>query len=144
MSLINFFCEDVDFELTHKETIQSWITHTITNENYSISELNYIFCSDEYLHKINIDYLDHDYYTDIITFDNSDEEGTVEGDIFVSIERVRDNAQDQGIPFELELRRVIIHGVLHLVGYNDKTTSEQQAMREKENAYLSLPQFQIL
>ena len=143
MSSINFFCEDVAFELTHSETIQAWITHTINNENHSISELNYIFCSDEYLHKINIDYLDHDYYTDIITFDNSDEEQIVEGDIFISIERVEDNAQDQGIAFELELRRVLIHGVLHLLGYKDKSQSEQQQMREKENAYLSLPQFQI-
>lgn len=144
MSAINFFCEDVAFELTHSERIHDWVSYTIANEGYSLTELNYIFCSDEYLHKINIDYLDHDYYTDIITFDNSDESQTVEGDVFISIDRVRDNAQDQGIPFEHELRRVIIHGVLHLVGYNDKTTSEQEAMREKENAYLSLPQFQIL
>lgn len=142
MAAINFFYEDTAFELSHKEIISDWISHTITSENHELSEINYIFCSDEYLHQINVDYLQHDYYTDIITFDNSEEEGIVESDIFVSIERVEDNAQDQGIPFEQELRRVIIHGVLHLVGFNDKTEAEQKLMREKENAYLSLPQFQ--
>lgn len=143
MNQINFFYEDTAFELTHKEIISSWIAHTITVEKCELSEINYIFCSDEYLHQINVDYLQHDYYTDIITFDNSEEEGIIESDIFVSIERVQDNAQDQGIPFEQELRRVIIHGVLHLVGYNDKTDTEQAEMTEKENAYLSLPQFKI-
>lgn len=143
MDQINFFGEDTDFELTHKEIISSWIAHTITAENHQLSELNYIFCSDEYLLQINVDYLQHDYYTDVITFDNSEEEGVVEGDIFISIDRIADYAQDQGIPFETELRRVIIHGVLHLVGYNDKTDAQQEEMTEKENAYLSLPQFQI-
>ncbi|WP_420580470.1 rRNA maturation RNase YbeY [Reichenbachiella sp.] len=142
MAEINFFYEDTAFELSHKEIISSWIAHTISSEHHELSEINYIFCSDEYLHQINVDYLQHDYYTDIITFDNSEEEGIVESDIFISIERVQDNAQDQGIPFEKELRRVIIHGVLHLVGFNDKTDAEQSLMREKENAYLSLPQFQ--
>jgi len=142
MDQINFFYEDTAFELPHKEIIASWVAHTITSENFELSEINYIFCSDEYLHQINVDYLQHDYYTDIITFDNSEKEGVVESDIFVSIERVQDNAEDQGIPFETELRRVIIHGVLHLVGYKDKTDVEQTEMREKENAYLSLPQFQ--
>ena len=143
MNTINFFYEDTAFELAHKEVITSWIIHTITEENHQLSEINYIFCSDEYLHQINVDYLQHDYYTDIITFDNSEDERTVESDIFVSVERVQDNARDQGIPFEQELRRVVIHGVLHLVGYNDKTDEQQMQMREKENAYLSLPQFQI-
>lgn len=143
MDQINFFYEDTAFELSHKEIITSWIAHTISAEKHELSEINYIFCSDEYLHQINVDYLQHDYYTDIITFDNSEEEGIVESDIFVSVERVQDNAQDQGIPFETELRRVIIHGVLHLVGYNDKSDAEQEVMTEKENAYLSLPQFQI-
>lgn len=143
MNDINFFNEDVNFELVQKETIASWVAYTITVENYELIELNYVFCSDEYLHQVNVKYLQHDYYTDIITFDNSEEEGTVEGDIFISIERVQDNAQDQGIPFEHELRRVIIHGVLHLTGYNDKTSEEEKEMREKENAYLSLPKFQL-
>ncbi|UXX80429.1 rRNA maturation RNase YbeY [Reichenbachiella carrageenanivorans] len=143
MNQINFFSEDTDFELSHKEIISSWIIHTITTENHELSELNYIFCSDEYLLQINVDYLQHDYYTDVITFDNSEEESVIEGDIFISIDRISDYAQDQGIAFETELRRVIIHGVLHLVGYNDKTDDEQEEMTEKENAYLSLPQFQI-
>lgn len=143
MNTVNFFYEDTAFELAHKEVITSWIIHTIAEEKHQLSEINYIFCSDEYLHQINVDYLQHDYYTDIITFDNSEDERTVESDIFVSVERVQDNARDQGIPFEQELRRVVIHGVLHLVGYNDKTDEQQMQMREKENAYLSLPQFQI-
>ncbi|MEO9803665.1 MAG: rRNA maturation RNase YbeY [Reichenbachiella sp.] len=138
MDQINFFYEDTSFELTQKESISSWIMQTIATEGHKFQELNYIFCSDEYLHQINVEYLQHDYYTDIITFDNSEQAKTIEGDIFVSVERVQDNAQDQGIPFELELRRVIIHGLLHLVGYNDKTDEQQREMREKENAYLSL------
>lgn len=142
MDALNFFYEDTAFELTHKEIISSWIIHTIASEEHELSEINYIFCSDEYLHQINVDYLQHDYYTDIITFDNSEDDGIIESDIFISVERVQDNAQDQGIAFEQELRRVIIHGVLHLVGYNDKSEAEQTLMREKENAYLSLPQFQ--
>lgn len=141
MDQINFFNEDIECDLPNQEIICAWIAHTISSENYKLSEINYIFCSDEYLRQVNIDYLEHDYYTDIITFDNSEEEGIVESDIFVSIDRIRDNAQDQGVPFEHELRRVLIHGVLHLVGYNDKTEAEQEEMREKENAYLSLPQF---
>ncbi|MEO9965838.1 MAG: rRNA maturation RNase YbeY [Reichenbachiella sp.] len=143
MSTINFFCEDVSFELPSSNTITNWLKYAITTEGYDLIELNYIFCSDEYLHKVNIEYLEHDYYTDIITFDNSEESQRVEGDIFISIDRVRDNAVDHGIPFLQELQRVIIHGVLHLVGYNDKTDTQQKQMTEKENAYLSLPKFQL-
>lgn len=143
MSPINFFYEETTFELFKQSIFSSWIGHVIQSEGYELTELNYIFCSDEYLHQVNVDYLQHDYYTDIITFDNSDDPKTIEGDLFVSVERVSDNAESQGIPFEQELRRVVIHGVLHLLGYNDKTDTEQQEMREKENAYLSLPEFQI-
>ncbi|MBU2914658.1 MULTISPECIES: rRNA maturation RNase YbeY [Reichenbachiella] len=142
MSEIQFFYENIDFELANVQNIEQWITHTITAEGYSLEGINYIFCSDEYLLQVNIDYLNHDYYTDIITFDNSEEEGKIEADIFVSIDRCRDNAQMQDIPFVDELRRVIIHGILHLVGYKDKSDEDKSLMRQKENAYLSLPQFQ--
>jgi rRNA maturation RNase YbeY len=143
MDKINFFYEDTSFEVRNKEGLVLWILEVITSEDYLVSQINYVFCSDEYLLQINIDYLKHDYYTDIITFDNSEEEGTIESDIFISIDRIEDNAQDQGISFEQELHRVIIHGVLHLVGYNDKTPDEKNTMREKENAYLSLPSIQF-
>lgn len=143
MENIQFFYEDTDFVLHQADKITSWIAHTIQEEGYQLESISYIFCSDEYLHKVNVEYLDHDYYTDIITFDNSDQvEDIVEADIFISIDRVEDNAQEQETQFLHELRRVIIHGVLHLVGYNDKGEDEKQLMREKENAYLSLPQFQ--
>ncbi|MCV9388329.1 rRNA maturation RNase YbeY [Reichenbachiella ulvae] len=142
MDNIQFFYEDTSFELKDHERISQWITHTVEQEGFNIESINYIFCSDEYLHQVNVDYLNHDYYTDIITFDNSENEEHIESDIFISIDRVEDNAEQQGISFSEELRRVIIHGILHLVGYNDKTEEEKSLMREKENAYLSLPQFQ--
>ncbi len=141
MSSINFFYEDTSFTLEQPEAISEWITNSIETENGTLSEINYIFCSDEFLHKINVEYLNHDYYTDIITFDNSDEEGTIEGDLYISVERVEDNASKIPTTFLQELHRVMIHGVLHLLGYNDKTATEKEVMREKENAYLSLSKF---
>jgi len=143
MSEITFFSEEIDFQFNSSNTIKEWIEHTVEQENQTIETINYIFCSDEYLHKINVEYLSHDYYTDIITFDNSEEEGLIEGDIFISVERVEENARHNSVLFIEELKRVIIHGVLHLIGYNDKTDSEQEVMTQKENAYLSLPQFSI-
>jgi rRNA maturation RNase YbeY len=102
-----------------------------------VNQLNYIFCSDEYLLTINQQYLNHDFYTDIITFDNSEEEGIVEGDIFVSLDRIRENANELNKPFEEELFRVLAHGVLHLVGYDDINDEQELEMREKEDLYLS-------
>lgn len=141
MADIFFFTEEIDFELPNQQTHSSWIDQAIQQEAYHLEGLNYIFCSDDYLLGVNQEYLNHDYYTDIITFDNSQEETTVEGDLFISIDRVRDNASQMGKDFNEELRRVMIHGVLHLMGYKDKTEAEERTMREKENAYLSLPQF---
>lgn len=141
MNEITFFSEEIDFQISNSELIQQWIEYTVEQEGQEIEAINYIFCSDEYLHKINVEYLSHDYYTDIITFDNSEGEELIEGDIFISIERVEENASLNSVTFLEELRRVIIHGVLHLIGYNDKTDSEQEVMTQKENAYLSLPQF---
>lgn len=140
-SNINFFTEDVEFKLKHKTILKKWISEVVKSEDQLIDDLNYIFCSDEYLLEINRQYLDHDYYTDIITFDNREEEQEpISSDIFVSIDRVKDNSTTLGVSFEQELYRVLIHGVLHLLGQADKTEQQQAEMRKREEASLSLLQ----
>lgn len=137
-SAIRFFSEDVEFRLkSFKKTIL-WLRESIELEGKIPGEISFIFCSDEYLLKMNIDYLNHKTYTDIITFDTSEERNLICGDIFISIERVRENALKFNKEFDNELHRVIIHGVLHLIGYSDKTTNKKNIMRRKEDAYLSL------
>jgi probable rRNA maturation factor len=138
---IEFFSEDTDFSLKNPEQISNWIADIIEQHDQELSGLTYIFCSDDYLHQINLEYLDHDTLTDIITFDNADEEGIIEGDIFISIDRVRDNAATIGTSFDDELHRVIIHGVLHLLGFKDKTPEQETAMRKLEDSSLSLRKF---
>ncbi|BDD07571.1 endoribonuclease YbeY [Fulvitalea axinellae] len=135
--MINIFTEDIEFELSEAGKTTEWIEGVIERHGFELAELNYIFCSDEYLHKINVEYLDHDTYTDIITFDNSEEEGVIESDVFVSVERIRENASKFGKTFENELRRVIIHGVLHLLGFKDKSPEEAENMRKKEDEALA-------
>ena len=137
MPVINFFEEDIKFNLSQKRKIRNWIKKVAEKEGVSVAEINYVFCSDPYLKQVNVEFLQHDYFTDIITFDNS-EEGTLEGDIFISIDRIRENSSDYSSNFDQELRRVIIHGVLHLIGYRDKTADEENQMRQKEDEYLSL------
>lgn len=134
--MIRFFTEDVDFELPHKQKVRKWLKALAEAENCTVGELNYIFCSDEYLLEVNRQYLDHDYYTDIITFDNSSSEDRTDGDVFVSVDRIHDNAQSLGVAFEVELRRVLAHGLLHLSGYGDKSAHEERIMRSKEDYYL--------
>lgn len=134
--MINFHVEDIDFKLQQKLRIKSWLKSIIEAEGFKTGDINYIFCSDNYLLKINIEYLAHDYLTDIITFDNSEVEELIEGDIFVSIDRVKDNAQGFEVSFEYELKRVLAHGILHLCGYLDKTDEDEKLMRSKENHYL--------
>ncbi len=129
---ITFHIEQLDFELTQASRIQDWISTVIKQRDCRLIQLNYIFCSDEYLHEINLEYLQHDTYTDIITFPYQNPP-IVEGDIFISIDRVRENAQQFGVTFEQELLRVIIHGVLHLCGQGDKSAEEQQQMRKLED-----------
>lgn len=136
--MINFHSESIDFKVTNPIKTKRWLKSVIEAEGFELSEINYIFCDDEYLHKINVEYLDHDTLTDIITFDNSEEETLIEGDIFVSIERITDNAQDFKTSFEHEFRRVIVHGILHLCGYYDKTDEDEKQMRTKEDHYISL------
>ena len=134
---INFFTEEIDFKLKNKKLLRTWIEETITAENHILREINYIFCSDAYLLKINQDYLQHDTYTDIITFNNSEKEKEIVSDIFISIERVSENASTYNISVLQELNRVMIHGALHLSGYKDKSAKDKKLMTEKENFYLA-------
>ncbi len=140
MSSINFFSEDINFTLPRKKSIKNWIQNVVKAEDFFLSDLNIVFSSDAYLLSINQQYLSHDYYTDIITFDNSDASGIVEGDIFISIDRVKDNALIHNKPFLIELHRVLIHGILHLMGYDDHSPHDILIMRQKEDCYLSLLQ----
>src|ERR1700712_622097 len=126
MPSISFFEEDISFKLKSKAQVRQWITAAIQNEGFKLKELTYIFCSDNYLLQINRQYLDHDTYTDIITFDNSEGNNIVTGDIFISIDRIRENAAKFNVPEATELHRVVIHGVLHLLGYKDKSAPDKQ------------------
>ncbi len=135
---INFFTEDIKFELSQKLKRKKWLKRLAETEGFQIQELNYIFCSDEYLYQVNMEYLNHDDYTDIITFDNSEQEKLIEGDIFISIDRVRENAEKHQQTEERELSRVISHGIFHLVGYKDKSDSEAKQMRSKEEFAIDL------
>jgi probable rRNA maturation factor len=126
------FNYETDFQLDDESVYNDWISSVITSENKLEGEINYIFCDDEYLHAINVQYLDHDTLTDIISFDYS-ERNLLQGDIFISIERVKDNASIFNTSFEDELRRVIIHGILHYCGYKDKSEQDERVMRSKED-----------
>ena len=136
-SKIHFFSEGIHYKLSHPRKITTWIKGCITNETKVAGAINFIFCNDSYLHKINLEYLNHDTLTDIITFDNSDG-SIIEGDIYISVDRVRENSMKYNVDFEDELQRVMIHGILHLIGYSDKTSALKKQMRKKEDAYLSL------
>ena len=131
------FHSECDFTLSKQDARSRWIINSIINESKIVGQLCFIFCTDEYLLEKNIQFLKHDTYTDIITFDYC-EGDIISGDIFVSVERVTENADKFGVNFENELDRVIIHGVLHLAGYKDKSKEEANTMREKEDFYLSL------
>lgn len=131
------FNYETDFELDNSEEIKSWISKVILEENCSEGDINYIFCSDEYLHKINVEFLNHDTLTDIISFDYSVGK-ELHGDIYISIDRVTENSSHYGTKFIDELDRVIIHGILHYCGYKDKTNEEEKLMRTKEDYYLSI------
>ncbi len=143
MQSINYFFEDIpEIPSLLNEQVSNWIAGVIQAHNIQIEEINYIYCSDKYLLEVNQQYLNHDYYTDIITFDNREQlENPMEADIFISIDRVRENAVDMKSTFTDELHRVMIHGVLHLLGQEDKTTSEKAEMRKREEASLSLRKF---
>jgi probable rRNA maturation factor len=134
--MITFFFENIS-SIDIQEKTKSWLEFLIVNEDKKPSTINYIFCDDDYLLKVNQDYLQHDYYTDIITFDYVKGK-TISGDIFVSLQRISENATQHNTSFENELNRVLAHGVLHLCGYKDKSENDEKLMREKENFYLNL------
>jgi len=131
-----YYNYETDFKLDNEKEITLWITNTIQEENGTLEEVSYIFCDDEYLVKKNVKYLNHNTLTDIISFDYSVGK-QISGDIFISIERVKENATTFKVAFKDELHRVIIHGILHYCGYKDKTEADKKIMRSKENYYLS-------
>ena len=144
---IHFFVDQIKYSLSQKRLTRQWIINAIVNEKKITGEINYIFCSDEYLLNINKTYLNHTTLTDIITFPTEPAESlnsktalksTINGEIYISIERVKENAKKFNSGFNKELRRVMIHGVLHLCGYGDKTDAEEKKMRKKEDYYLNL------
>jgi probable rRNA maturation factor len=138
---IFFFKEGIKFRLSDQDKLREWISKGVRKEKYSISNINFIFCTDVYLRKINKKYLGHDYFTDIVTFDNSVESKMIEGDIFISIDRIKKNSIAYQTSFRDELHRVLAHGVLHLLGYGDKNISEKAEMKKMEDLWLKLRGF---
>lgn len=138
MGKVTFFEEGIRFRPPNAVGLRKWILSVFSTEGKKAGEINYIFCNDAYLLEINQTYLHHDTLTDIITFDLTEEgEANISADIFVSVERVQDNARQLDLPFERELQRVMVHGVLHLLGYGDKTEAEEIIMRQKEDEFLN-------
>ena len=135
-SSISFFNADVSYDLRSKNGIRLWLSDVIKKEGFRIGELSIILCSDEYLFKMNVQYLKHKSYTDIITFDQSESKGEVSGELYLSIDRIKDNAKTLNINLIDELHRVIVHGTLHLCGYGDKDPKSKLKMTRKENFYL--------
>lgn len=135
--MVSYYFEDIDFVFKGKAKNNAWLRLVAESEIRRLGDINIIFCSDNYILGINQQYLSHDYFTDIITFDYC-EGDKLSGDLFISIDTVRANAEEYGEGFDRELKRVIVHGVLHLIGYDDHSAADQKQMREKENYYLSL------
>ena len=136
-TIFSFFSQDISFSLDNQKSIENWILLSISTEDKSVGEITYIFCSDDYLYQINLECLKHDTYTDVITF-NYCVDDIIFGDIFISIDRIKENAITFNTNFNNELHRVMINGILHLIGYNDKSEKEKRMMRSKEDFYLSL------
>jgi len=138
MAAVNFFTEDIAFKVPHPRKTSAWIKKIVEKEKAAIASVNFIFCSDQYLLSLNVKHLNHKTFTDIITFDYSTSRKRIEGDIFISIERVRENSDKFKKTFDEELHRVLIHGILHLLGYDDKTPKAKASIRKKEDVCLSL------
>ncbi len=136
MGSVQFFYENIPFKLKQALKLKAWIKEAIQKEGFQLKSLSYVFCTDEDLLQRNIQFLNHNTLTDIITFDLSEEEGLIEGEIYISIDRVRENTTKFSKTFEDELHRVLIHGVLHLAGYRDKKADQKAAMRKREDFYL--------
>ena len=137
---VSFHSEQITFSLPDEKAVANWLQDVCVSEGKNLSEVSYIFCSDEYLLEMNHQYLNHDYYTDVITFDYCKAE-KVSGDVFISVDRVSDNAQNEGVSEQDELHRVMVHGLLHLLGYHDKQAADKEQMTAKEDFYLSLRSF---
>ena len=131
---------ETEFALENETQLENWIEKVVSDKEFELGEVNYIFCDDEYLLKLNIEFLQHDTLTDIISFDNSLGK-LINGDIFISIERVQENAKEYNVTFEEELHRVMIHGILHYMGLKDKSADEKMLMRKEENKALSVLKF---
>lgn len=138
MHLINFFSEKKTFEVDHKDKLRLLLKEVCKQENAQLSFVNCVFCSDEYLLQINKKHLKHNFLTDIITFDFSEKKDQIEGDLYISVDRVKENAKKYGDTFKIETVRVVLHGLLHLMGYKDKSEKEKKRMRVLENKYVSL------
>ena len=137
---ISFHSEQINFSISVENAVANWLRDVCISEGKNLAEVSYIFCSDDYLLEMNRQYLNHDYYTDVITFDYC-EADDVSGDVFISIDRVSENAQSVGVSESEELHRVMVHGLLHLFGYHDKEAADKQQMTAKEDFYLSLRSF---
>ncbi len=131
------FNYEIDFSLSDEEVYENWIESIINSEGFTVGDINYIFCNDEYLHEINLKYLDHDTLTDIISFDYTENQ-TVSGDIFISLDRVKENADEFNQSLDTELLRVMSHGILHYCGYKDNTDAEEALMRSKEEEKIKM------
>ena len=137
---INYHCQECNYRLRHKRAIREWLREVAQSEGeYTVGEINYIFCPSVVHRQMNIDFVGHDYFTDIITFDYSElDEGYISGDIYIDYQTVADNARIYGTTAEREMRRVVVHGVLHLCGQGDKTPDTEAVMHSKEDKYLAL------
>lgn len=144
MSSINFLNEDLSYNVVKKKLLRSWILNTIKKEGKKIDSINYVFTSDSFLYKLNIEYLSHDTFTDIISFQYNEEGEDIQSDIFISIERIKENAKTYNQRLLDEVHRIIIHGTLHLLGYKDKSKSQKEEMTSKEDYYLSLRPNELL
>jgi len=137
MKNIQFFSNEINFNLKNKTKIKQWISSTIAEEGFDLKDISYIFCNDEFILELNKSALQHNYFTDIITFQYNEKKEPIHSEIYISIDTVKSNAKLFNVSFQKELLRVIIHGVLHCCNYNDKTKSQEKQIREKENYYLS-------
>lgn len=135
--MVRYFCEDIKFEFKNKQLNNRWLKMVAGSEVKNLGDVSIIFCSDNYILDVNMRYLQHDYFTDIITFDYC-EGNVLSGDLFISIDTVRENAAEYGAEFDEELHRVIVHGLLHLIGYDDRTPEEEKEIHRKEDYYLSI------
>ncbi len=135
---INFFTEDISYPYEDKNETREWIEKVAEQEGFRTGDINLVFCSDSYLYDLNVKFLHHYTYTDIITFDLSEDNEVISGDIFISVERARENSGKYNVSHQHEIRRLLAHGILHLAGYGDKTDRDKALMRQKEDYYLSL------